>query len=212
MNGMRSINCAVVLACLMAGACSKADISSECAADEVCTDDPGITHPGTGTGMEVTTPPPGGNVTVPDVAACKDGAAVNPGVTTMQRLTPAQYNSTVRDLLGDTTTPPPSSARTWGPTVKPTGPPPKLSAKPPAPTPRSSPAIPTAAACADQFIPTFGAKAFRRPLTTAEVARYKKVFTTVGGGAGGIDAVIESMLMSADFHYRPEFGAVAPAQ
>ena len=33
------------------------------------------------------------------------------------------------------------------------------------------------------------------------------MFTTVGGGAGGIDAVIESMLMSADFHYRPEFGA-----
>jgi hypothetical protein len=156
--------------------------------------------------MEVTAPPPGGNVTVPDVAACKEGAPVNPGVTNMQRLTPAQYNSTVRDLLGDATAPANKFSEDMGPDGAAYWTAAKALGKAASTNPKVVTCDPTAAACADQFIPTFGAKAFRRPLTTAEVARYKKVFTTVGGGAGGIDAVIEAMLMSADFHYRPEFG------
>ena len=201
MNGLRSINCAVALACLMAAAC-KGDVS-ECTTDDGCTDDPAVVDPG-GTGMEVTTPPPNGNVTVPDTTACKEGAAVNPGVTSMLRLTPAQYNSTVRDLLGDGTNPASKFAEDMGPD----GPAYWAAAKALGKAASTSPKVvtcdPAAPTCADQFIPTFGAKAFRRPLTTAEVARYKKVFTTVGGGVGGIDAVIESMLMSADFHYRPE--------
>jgi hypothetical protein len=204
MNGMRSFPCAVVLACLVGAGCSKGDIA-ECATDGCMTDD------GTTAGDPTmnTTPPPGGNVTVPDTQACKAGAAINPGVTNIQRLTPAQYNSTVRDLLGDMSNPASKFSEDMGPDAPGYWTAAKALGKAASTNPKVVTCDPAAPTCADQFIPTFGAKAFRRPLTTDEVARYKKVFTTVGGGAGGIDAVIEAMIMSADFHYRPELGTGA---
>ena len=59
-------------------------------------------------------------------------------------------------------------------------------------------------ACATQFIQAFGKRAFRRPLTTTEVARFKTVFTTGATGAtfaNGIKNVIQAMLQSPKFLY-----------
>jgi hypothetical protein len=201
MNGMRSIHCAVVLACLMgAAACSKGDIA-ECSTD-TCDEQP-VTP---GDQMPAMTPPSNGNVTVPDTSTCKADAPIYPGVTTMQRLTPDQYDSTVRDLLGDMSNPATKFNEDMGPDAAGYFAAAKALGRAASTNAKVVGCDPTAAACADTFIPNFGSKAFRRPLTTDEVARFKKLYTATGGGAGGIDAVIEAMLMSADFHYRPEIG------
>lgn len=56
--------------------------------------------------------------------------------------------------------------------------------------------------CGVKFIRTFGKKAFRRPLTEAEVARYQKLWTT-----GKAQMVLEAMLQSPNFLLRTENGA-----
>ncbi len=62
------------------------------------------------------------------------------------------------------------------------------------------------AACADQFIQSFGQRAFRRPLAAEETARYKGLFTTyqAGGFAQGIRVVLQTMLQSPNFVYHLE--------
>ena len=62
-------------------------------------------------------------------------------------------------------------------------------------------------ACAQQFISSFGLRAFRRPLTTDEGTTFFNLYTTgmTGGAfADGISLVIEAFLQSADFLYRVE--------
>ena len=63
-------------------------------------------------------------------------------------------------------------------------------------------------ACAQSFIETFGARAFRRPATPDDVARYTAVYTGVGAGdhEKGIRAVIRGMLGSPYFLFRTELG------
>lgn len=64
------------------------------------------------------------------------------------------------------------------------------------------------------FIQTFGRRAYRRPLTTAEVASYTTLFNSASTTAGsqtaftkGAAIVIEAMLQSPYFIYRSEMGA-----
>jgi hypothetical protein len=62
-------------------------------------------------------------------------------------------------------------------------------------------------ACATQFIQTFGKRAFRRPLSQAEVTRFKTVYTTGATGgtfANGIKLVIQAFLQSPKFLYLVE--------
>lgn len=65
------------------------------------------------------------------------------------------------------------------------------------------------AACADQFIQELSARAFRRPATTDELARYRPVFEA-GAASGdvldGFRAVVQGLLNSPQFLYRTEFG------
>jgi len=65
-------------------------------------------------------------------------------------------------------------------------------------------------ACAEQFIGEFGAKAFRRPLDDTERGIFVDLFD-VGRGLEGFDTgvamVIQAILQSPQFLYRPEFGA-----
>lgn len=77
------------------------------------------------------------------------------------------------------------------------------------------------AACAKQFIESFGKRAFRRPLLAEEVARYQAIFdTTVAKGYDfktGIEWIAFAMLQSTQFLYRVELGAAkgtdyAPSQ
>jgi hypothetical protein len=59
-------------------------------------------------------------------------------------------------------------------------------------------------ACATQFIRSFGKRAFRRPVTDAEVARYMKVYTGGGDFNNGIRLVIQAFLQSPKFLYLVE--------
>lgn len=151
------------------------------------------------------------------------------GAAPVRRLTQAEYDNTVRDLLGDTTHP----ARTFPPdqivgvfansatslTV-----PPLLAlsyaqaAESLAATALKTPANFLACApasgddgCARTFIATFGKKAYRRPLTGAEADALFAIYTTNKTGTGatfldGIAAAMETMLQSAPFLYRAEYG------
>jgi len=68
--------------------------------------------------------------------------------------------------------------------------------------------------CAGQFIQKFGMRAYRRPLTSAEIGRYTteyKAFAT-GGYDQGIRVVVETMLQSPNFLYRLETTPAKPAQ
>jgi hypothetical protein len=63
--------------------------------------------------------------------------------------------------------------------------------------------------CAQQFVTKFGLRAFRRPLTDEEVARYGGLFSadlTDGDFAAGLKLAISSMLISPNFLYRSEVG------
>jgi hypothetical protein len=63
----------------------------------------------------------------------------------------------------------------------------------------------TTAAC---FVAEFGARAFRRPLTDAEIARYAPLYSAPDGGP---KLVITAMLQSPYFLYRTELGAPSAA-
>jgi hypothetical protein len=74
-------------------------------------------------------------------------------------------------------------------------------------------ATPTAANrtdCTDQFVKRFGERAFRRPLTADEVARYDALAATAAGDPNvymGLGLVVRAMLQSPKFLYRVEVGA-----
>lgn len=68
------------------------------------------------------------------------------------------------------------------------------------------------AACAGQFIATFGARAYRRPLSSAETQRLTALYTSSSANWGfsmAIQLVIQAILQSPYFLYRPEFGEPA---
>lgn len=67
------------------------------------------------------------------------------------------------------------------------------------------------AACAEQFVRTFGRKLYRHPLSTEEVERYKTVYAAARTGGydfkTGIEWVVFSFLQSPGFLYRVELDA-----
>jgi hypothetical protein len=70
------------------------------------------------------------------------------------------------------------------------------------------------AACRDVFLSSFGLRAYRRPLTDAELARYRALFDAAGEvlGSGdplrdGVQLSIEAMLQSPHFLYHVERGS-----
>ncbi|WP_339806652.1 DUF1592 domain-containing protein [uncultured Marinobacter sp.] len=64
----------------------------------------------------------------------------------------------------------------------------------------------SAQGCAQQFVETFGQKAFRRPLSNDERQAYLGIFNGEGNFSGGMEAVIEAMLVSPHFLYISELG------
>jgi hypothetical protein len=58
--------------------------------------------------------------------------------------------------------------------------------------------------CRTEFLHSFGAKAFRRPLTDAEVQRYEGLFRQQSGFLAGAQLVVETMLQSPSFLFRLE--------
>jgi hypothetical protein len=170
----------------------------------------------------------GGTGTGSQLLSC-DPTLVNPGPSFVRRLNRFEYNNAIRDLLGDASSPAddfPSEERRLGfdnnatalqvsPALAEQY---MISAEALATTAVTNklsslvPCDPTAAAgadaCAAQFIDSFGQKAYRRPLTSAEKTSMKTVFD-VGAKtdfASGVRLVVETMLQSAPFLYRVEFG------
>ena len=64
--------------------------------------------------------------------------------------------------------------------------------------------------CAEEFVRGFGKRAFRRPLDNEQVARYRAVWqagrTADGSFAAGVGLVVTAMLQSPHFLYLAEFG------
>ncbi len=76
------------------------------------------------------------------------------------------------------------------------------------------PESPTDAASVNQFVRTFGLKAFRRPLTESEVREYSGLFFDEAGRTrnfyAGATMVVEAMLLSPHFLFRVERTASGP--
>jgi hypothetical protein len=146
----------------------------------------------------------------------------------MRRLTIAEYNNSVRDLLGSTTQPanefPPdtqsgifdnsveqqtvpelladqylSAAATLAQAVDV----PKLLGCDPA----------SGSACVTSFVQKFGRRAYRRPLMADEVSALMGVYSGIvpsADAATGVQGVIAAILVSPNFLFRPEFGDATP--
>lgn len=158
--------------------------------------------------------------------ACQD---VNPGSAPMRRLSNAEYRNSVSDLLGMATQvqtitadfnpeneslgfrnnadflPVSSLAAEQFTTAAD-----KLSAAAAADPNFVKCANPSdKAACANEFIRNFGARAYRRPLGTDEVTRFTTLFNTAMTKydfAAGVEWVVNAMLQSPHFLFRYETG------
>jgi hypothetical protein len=149
----------------------------------------------------------------------------------IRRLTHAEYNRTVRDLLGDETEPAssfpkedfvngfknqfegqgisPIQAEAYGKAAERLARAAFRGGDPHGLIPRS-PESPTDAASADAFVRGFGLRAFRRPLTDDEAGRYVGLLLEEAARSqdfrAGASIVIEAMLQSPLFLFRIEQG------
>ncbi len=165
----------------------------------------------------------GGSTLPPELTPEVCATTVAPGRTPLRRLTATEYNNTVRDLVGDATAPadkfpPPeesagflnnadvytttelhveaffTAAETLAASYRTSG---QL----------ALPCAADAVNCARQFIQDFGKRAFRRPLTDAEVTSYLARFNaglTGGSFEEGLEWVVGRVLQSPHFLYRIE--------
>ncbi len=60
--------------------------------------------------------------------------------------------------------------------------------------------------CADEFIPKFGERAFRRPLTAEELESYKELFVSATDREAAGRITLQAFLSSSNFLYRTELG------
>lgn len=158
--------------------------------------------------------------------ACDElGDSIHPGDAPIRRLTRVEYNNSVEDILGDDSEPGeifPPEARALGfngvaeaQSVTALLVESYLEAAQGV-AERATAGLdglmgcePTEAQCVDDFIRRMGGLAYRRPLLDEEATRLSTVFAwgrdnmTV---AEGVKMVIEVLLQSPDFLYRPEFG------
>jgi hypothetical protein len=153
------------------------------------------------------------------------------GPMPLRRLTQVEYNNTVRDLLGVTTSPAnnfPSDVdlnfifRRYGDVSTLDASRMQEAAEAIAPAVDATKLAPCAAtdatgqtACAAQFLSSFGLHAYRRPLVADETTRLMALYqvgrtTLTLDYAGGIKLLIETMLQAPGFVYRWELGPVTP--
>ena len=161
----------------------------------------------------------GGSTSIVDPTLCTPGI---PATSQLPRLTRSEYDKTVRDLLGiDISTSPPSSMlapdtlgsvdqRAWDgfKTAADT-----LSKQVTATTTARAKVTPCTtdnATCINQFVTTFGQKAFRRPLTTAEITKFTSLYTNKatltqsGTFDQAITLIVKAFLMSPTFLTKAE--------
>jgi hypothetical protein len=167
------------------------------------------------------------------VAAARErlasAATASASTQLLRRLTHSQYNNTVRDLLGDYSRPadrfpPEDFVNGFKNQVRTQGMPPLLAEAYSAAAEKLAlnafragdvnglvpckPGSARDAKCRDQFVQTFGLRAFRRPLTDAELRRYSTLFSAQAGKTGqfldGARIVVEAMLQSPKFLFHAE--------
>jgi hypothetical protein len=165
---------------------------------------------------------------------CVAATPADPGLSYSRRLTRTEYNNTVRELLGDATAPAnafPAEVLTFNagtdyfgfdndPSVQSV---PELLADgyfaaaetlATAAVRNLATLVPCSArdrACGEEFVRSFGERAFRRPLASEEVARFMAPFDAgmATDFASGVRLVVTAMLQSAPFLYRIESGTAA---
>lgn len=183
----------------------------------------------TGTITEPGSDDVGGPGSNPAHANC---ASFDPGPSPLRRLTRWEYDNTVHDLLGDTTRPGSKfvpEAEQFGfdnnaagatlnqlvvqqyeeaaETLV------KNAMSDLAGLLGCDPAAAGEDECAKSFVGSFGRRAFRRPLTSEETARFESFYATNKASHGFADAigmVVRAMLQSPSFLYRLELGMPEP--
>lgn len=165
---------------------------------------------------------------LPESAGTGKRAATGPSKPVLRRLTHAQYDHTVRDLIGDETDPAgqfPKEDFVHGFTNQADGQSvsPLLAEAYARAAERMARAAfakgdsrklipcPPSEACRERFLREFGRKAFRRPLRDEEVARYRRLFLREADFLKGAQVVVEAMLQSPHFLFHLEPGAYAIA-
>lgn len=180
----------------------------------------------------------GGQASAGGVASVGGQPVVDPGAPasgTLRRLNPKQYQRSVTELVGSVGVLPPIEDSPAGDSLK------AIGAAITAVTPLGVELFETAAnaaikalfadaarrdaligctpagwdaACATSFVGRLGRLAFRRPLTSEELARYLKLgldeTTSTGKLVDGASAVVSALLQSPNFVYRVELGGDAP--
>jgi hypothetical protein len=195
---------------------------------------PGATSTGTGTGTTPTgtgsTGAGAGNSGAGGAGTVIAAAPRDPARVTIRRLNRAEYDNTVHDLLGTAQTPGASTFPNDAPQIGfdnngdlQTLSPEQFSLYQAAAESLAAEAITvgsseraqlitcslTASSCAPTLISSFGLRAFRRPLTTAEVNNYVALMASAAQAGATTDeqfrTVLEAMLVSPNFLFRPEF-------
>jgi len=160
---------------------------------------------------------------------------VRPGLRLLRRLTPAEYDHTVRDLLGtqarygerfasdpvvdgfDNNAASLQVSPLLAEQLRVAAEALATEATTPTAIGRIVPCTPTSATdlvCARRFVESFGLRAFRRPLAPEEVTRYTNLHQSIAVGEGfaeGVEAVVTAMLQSPHFLYRTELGVATPS-
>jgi hypothetical protein len=185
---------------------------------------PGATAPPGGP-----TAPPATGLTIPPAKPGAGMACKNvPGPRLLRRLTTTELNNTLQDLFGDPAAPPNTAlsdpevlgfhvdaaqllvrdlgaqqladfaeeTARWAITNK---------------LPTLSTCATMDPTCRQTFIKSFGRKAFREPLTDAQVKAYDALFAAETSFNEGLTAVISAMLQSPNLLYRRELGKPDPA-
>ncbi|MEZ4454427.1 MAG: DUF1592 domain-containing protein [Nannocystaceae bacterium] len=190
--------------------------------------DPAGSEGGTETGGASSTSGDPGETSA-GVDAC---AGIHVGPARVRRMTPLEYNNSVRDLLGDATAPAddfaPDPVLFGFDNNADAGAVSELLAEQ---MMAAAEALAAAAAtdlaallpcdpaaigeveCGEAFLRAFGRRAYRRPLTDDELARLLGVFEVGradGGFASGIELALQVILQSPSFLYRVEFGMPDP--
>ncbi|MDX2050860.1 MAG: DUF1588 domain-containing protein [Polyangiaceae bacterium] len=191
---------------------------------------PGVTSPGGVTPGPGTTPVATPPVPVDSSGLTPDGQCKPPASSlAVRRLTHAEYDNTVADLLGvaetlgrsfqvDPTQPfrnfsatlvvPPILAEQYSSAAT------KLAAQVVAQVQTLAPCAPAATgaeelACAEAFISSFGKRAYRRPIDTTELTKFSALFSAERARAdyaASIGYLAEVMLQSPFFLYKTELG------
>jgi hypothetical protein len=208
--------------------CVAALMCASCEGSLTCEDCPSPQSPTGQAPPNATDPAP--NEPLPPVVDC---TKPTPGFAPVRRMTRAEYNNTVRDLLGDTTSPAQgfaleeealgfnnnaanlvtSAALAEKYMLAAEG----IAARATAAGMNRIGCDPVALgneACAKQFIESFGKRAFRRPLNADESAMFFGQFSnglSAGDFMTGVQMVIETALQSPAFLYRIELGVAATA-